>query len=42
MIRNIKETFPTKTGMRKNQVLQDPGYVNTVEARCMQQHKEPP
>ena len=33
MIGNInKETFPPKTDMQKNQVLQDPGYVGTVEA----------
>ena len=30
MIGNIKEAFPPKTGMRKKQVLQDSGYVNTV------------
>ena len=36
IIGNIKETFPPKTGMQKKQVLQDPGYVDTVEAFCMQ------
>ena len=35
MIGNIKETFPPKTGMRKKQVLQYPGYVDMVEACCM-------
>ena len=35
MVRNGKETFPLKTGMWKKQVLQDPGYVDTVEACCM-------
>ena len=35
MIGNIKETFLPKTGMWKKQVLQDPGYVDTVEACCM-------
>ena len=33
MIRNIKKTFPPKTGMQKKQVLQDPGYVK--DACCM-------
>ena len=31
MIGNIKRKFPPKTGMREKQVLQDPGYVNTVD-----------
>ena len=31
MIRNIKETFPPKTGLREKQLLQDPGYVEDVE-----------
>ena len=30
MIGNIKETFPPKTGLRKKQLLQDPGYVEDV------------
>ena len=30
MIGNIKETFPTKTGLREKQVLQDPGHVKDV------------
>ena len=34
MVRNMKETFPPKTGMRKKQVLQDPGYVEDVEDAC--------
>ena len=44
MIGNIKETFLPKTGMQKKQVLQDLGYVDTLDADacCMQQHKEPP
>ena len=41
MIGNIKETFPPKTGMQKKQVLQDPGYVNTVEA-MLQSHMSHP
>ena len=36
MIENIKETFPPKTDMQKKQVLQHPGYVNTVKACYMQ------
>ena len=36
MIGNIKETLSPKTGMWKKQVLQDPRYVDTVEACCMQ------
>ena len=35
MIGNIKETFPPKTGMREKQLLQDPGYVDTVDTCCM-------
>ena len=35
MIRNIKEIFPSKTGMQEKQLLQDPGYVNTVDTYCM-------
>ena len=31
MIRNIKETFPPKTGLREKQLLQDPGYVKDVK-----------
>ena len=31
MIRNIKETFPPKTGLREKQLLQDPGYVEDVK-----------
>ena len=31
MIRNIKETFPPKTGLREKQLLQDPGYVEDIE-----------
>ena len=31
MIRNIKKTFPPKTGLREKQFLQDPGYVEDVE-----------
>ena len=38
MVRNIKETFPPKTGMWKNQVLQDPGYVKGVEDACHMLH----
>ena len=34
MIGNIKETFLSKTGMWKKQVLQDPGYVKGVEGLC--------
>ena len=30
MIRNIKETFPPKTGLREKQLLQDPGYVEDI------------
>ena len=35
MIGNIKTKFLPKTGMREKQVLQDPGYVNTVDTCCM-------
>ena len=31
MIRNIKKTFPPKTGLREKRLLQDPGYVEDVE-----------
>ena len=30
MIGNIKKTFPSKTGLREKQLLQDPGYVKDV------------
>ena len=30
MVRNMKETFPPKTGMREKQILQDPGHVKVV------------
>ena len=30
MVRNMKETFPPKTGLPEKQVLQDPGYVEDV------------
>ena len=35
MIGNIKETFPPKTGMQEKQLLQDPGYVDSVYTCCM-------
>ena len=35
MIENIKRKFPPKTGTREKQVLQDPGYVDTVDSCCM-------
>ena len=35
MIGNIKRTFPPKTGMQEKQVLQDPGYVDTVDTCCI-------
>ena len=40
MIRNIKRTFPPKTGLQEKQVLQDPGYVKTLEihAACCMLH----
>ena len=41
MIRNIKEIFPPKTGMQEKQLLQYPGYVDTVDTCCMQWDKEP-
>ena len=34
-IGNINRKFPPKTGMREKQVLQDPGYVATVDTCCM-------
>ena len=34
MVRNIKKTFPPKTGMRKSSFLQDPGYVGVVREMC--------
>ena len=30
MVRNIKKTFPPKTGVWKSSFLQDPGYVRVV------------
>ena len=38
MIRNMKETFLPKTGMRKKQVLQDPGYIGSVKGPCCMLH----
>ena len=38
MIRNIKRTFPPKTGLREKQLLQDPGYVEGVETTCCMLH----
>ena len=38
MVRNMKETFPSKPGMWKKQVLQDPGYVGGVEGPCCMLH----
>ena len=35
MIENIKRKFLPKTGMREKQLLQDPGYVDTVDTCCM-------
>ena len=35
MIENIKRKFPPKTGMREKQLLQDPGFVDTVDTCCM-------
>ena len=32
---NIKRKFPSKTGMQEKQLLQDPGYVDTVDTCCM-------
>ena len=40
MIGNIKRKFLPKTGMQEKQVLQDPGYVDTVDTCCMQRDKE--
>ena len=34
MIENIKRKFLPKTGMREKQLLQDPGYVDTVDTCC--------
>ena len=34
MIGNIKKTFLSKTGMKKKQVLQDPGYVKDIKDAC--------
>ena len=38
MVRNMKETFLLKTGMRKKKVLQDPGYVKDIEDACCMLH----
>ena len=38
MIGNIENTFPPKTGMRKKQVLQDPGYVKDIKDVCCMLH----
>ena len=38
MVRNIKETFPPKPGMRKKQVLQDPEYVGGDKGPCCMLH----
>ena len=35
MIGNINRKFLPKTGMQEKQVLQDPGYVDTVDTCCM-------
>ena len=35
MIENIKRKFLPKTGMQEKQLLQDPGYVDTVDTCCM-------
>ena len=35
IIGNIKETFLPKTGIWKKQVLQDPRYVNKLQACCL-------
>ena len=35
MIENITRKLPPKTGMREKQLLQDPGYVDTVDTCCM-------
>ena len=34
MIGNIKKTFPSKTGMREKQLLQDPVYAKGVKTSC--------
>ena len=34
MVRNIKKTFPLKTGVRKSSFLQDPWYVGVVGEMC--------
>ena len=33
-IKDIKETFPPKTGRRKSSFLQDPGFLEDVEDSC--------
>ena len=38
MIGNIQKLFLPKTGMRKKQVLQDPGYVEGVKSACIILH----
>ena len=38
MIKNIKRTFPPKTGMWEKQLLQDPGYVEGVKTTCCMLH----
>ena len=38
MIGNIKEIFLPKTGLRKKQLLQDPGYVEDVRDSCCMLH----
>ena len=35
MIESIKRKFLPKTGMQEKQLLQDPGYVDTVDTCCM-------
>ena len=35
MIENIKRKFLPKPSMREKQLLQDPGYVDTVDTCCM-------
>ena len=35
MIENIKRKFPPITSMRERQLLQDPGYRDTVDTCCM-------
>ena len=37
----LKKLSRQKTGMREKQLLQDPGYVDTVDTCCMQWDKEP-